>query len=179
MESENVWKKVITELKDVEILREKLPSEVIKEYCDKLEDVTDGNVLAKIGQYSHTIKQMTADNRPFQKFINEKITVKKNVTPQDYLGVIDDENRFTYEVYITGSKTKNYKYRFCFIEFGVPAYPVEIIIDDDIVDELGLQTTKLSINSVEELKTLFIKILNSNKITEVIKSLMAVNAQIE
>lgn len=173
MES-NVWKKAIDGIEEVENINEKLPSEIVKEYCDQLEDVTDGRVMAKIGQYSHSIKDMTKEG-VFSIFPNSKTYVTGEENPQDYLGIVDEESRFTYEIYITGSKTKNYKYRFCFIEFGIPAYPTDVIIDSDIADELQISTT-YNIKNSDEFKNIFVKILNSNKITEVIKSLMAVNS---
>lgn len=163
---ECVWKK---EFKNSE---KNLPNKMAKEFCNQLYDATNKKVMAKVEKYKTTIKDMS----PKSSFdmIGSISPFFNSTTEQTFLGEVEGKSVFTYELYITGDKTPNYKYRFCFIEYGISGYPVKIAIDSEISKELEISNI-ISCSNEKEYKDVLIKILNSNKLTDVIESLMSIN----
>ena len=149
---EKVWKN------NFKARNEEFPNEIAIEYCNQLYELTNKLVIAKVEKYDKNIKNME-DNMvinlsSFSPFLRK--------TTEQYLGEISENNGFTYEMFLTGINTPNYKYRFCFIENGVSPYPVRIVIDTDIANELNIET-KINCNKKEEYIDLLLLILNSKK----------------
>ncbi len=154
--------------------RKKMPNQIAIEFCNKLYNKTNKTVIAKVSTFNVSFKDMTSSSPIFNAI---KPTVLFDMsTVQDFLGAVDGNNKFTYEMYITGSKTKNYKYRFCFIEYGIEAYPLKIAMDSDIAKELE-KSTIVECENEQDYKKLLIDILNSKKLTDVIEGLMAINLE--
>lgn len=161
-----VWK---SNFKRTEI---KFPNSIATDYCNMLYDLTEHKVIAKVEKYKENIFNMNSayniDLMNLDFFNNKRI--------ENNLGEVSKSQKFTYELYLTGTNTKEYKYRFAFIENGVYPYPVTLAIDLDIAKEL--QSEKIiECKSEDEYKSVLIQILNSNKMTEVIEGLMAINEQ--
>lgn len=166
---ENVWK---NNFKNKEV---KFPNEIAIEYCNPLYELTSKLVIAKVEKYEKNIEEMTRVS-PIIAIPTSNLLLK-STNAEDYLGEISGSGKFTYELYLTGSNTPKYKYRFCFIENGVYPYPVRIIVDNDIAKELEIDTRVVCDNE-NEYKNIMIKILNSKKMNEVIEGLMTINSKI-
>lgn len=151
----------------------KFPRDIAVEYCNQLYEKTDKIVIAKVEKYDKNIEDMD-----FTFPIINLNPLVKNSKVEEYLGEVSGNDKFTYELYLTGMNTPKYKYRFCFIENGICPYPVKIAIDTDIAVELGYET-KISCENEDVYKEILIKILNSNKMKEVIEGLMTINFEID
>lgn len=93
---------------------------------------------------------------------------------QDKLGVIE-ETSFKYEMYLTASKIENYKYRILFAGYGIEGYPVKIVLEQDIADELNQKEDSgyiYTVNSKEEFERLLVSIFNSKTLQKIIQSLI-------
>lgn len=151
------------------------PNEIAKSYCDQLYEVTNKLVIAKVEKYSATL-----DSLDLSSALADLATSSlfKGSKAEELLGEVSGDDKFTYELYITGINTPNYKYRFCFIENGIYPYPVKIIMDTDIATELN-EKTRIKCDNEEEFKAYLIKILKSKKLYDVISGLMTINSKID
>ena len=165
----NVWKNQF-ENKDVTY-----PNEIAIDYCNQLYELTNKLVIAKVEKYDKNIEDMNTVSPLMSIAIANPLLRTKNV--EQYLGEVSESDKFTYEMYLTGSNTPNYKYRFCFIENGVYPYPVKIIVDNDIAKELVIDT-RITCDTEETYKQTITIILNSAKMKEVIEGLMTINSKI-
>lgn len=159
---ENVWKIKFN------ATMEETPSSIANKYCKQLYEMTDKKVMAKVEPVDMRFKDMSK----IYTFTWSKNYFEDDI--QAFLGETGEESKFTFELYITGAKTKSYKYRFCFIEYGIPAYPVSIALDKEIASELLLPEV-CDCNNSDEFKRVFVKIINTNKLKNVIEGVMSVN----
>lgn len=164
-----IWKK---QFKNKEV---KFPNEIAIEYCNQLYELTNKLVIAKVEKYDKNIDDMNTSS-PLMSIASVSPLLRTTKTEQ-YLGEVSENDKFTYEMFLTGSNTTNYKYRFCFIENSVYPYPVKIVLDTDIASELEIDTRVNCNNEEEYIETLSL-ILNSKKMTEVIEGLMTINSKI-
>ena len=166
----NVWKK------NYEELGKKLPNEIATEYCNQLYEITNKRVMAKVDIYNVNFDDMNTTTTVFDSIKSNVLFNMGNV--QDFLGETDGNDKFTYELFITGATTSKYKYRFCFIEYGITMYPLKIAMDRDIAVELE-KSEIVECKNQKEYSEQLISILNSQKLTSVIEGLMAVNKSTE
>ena len=164
----NVWKKEFRKKDKI------LPNKIAIEYCNELYNITNKKVIAKVSAYNVNFKDMNENSVVFNMIKSNPLFDSNNI--QDFLGEVEGNDKFTYEMYLTGVNTKNYKYRFCFIEYGITGYPLKIAIDTDIANGLEKSSVVECVNE-EEYKKLLIEILNSKKLTDVIEGLMAINSE--
>ena len=150
----------------------KLPNEIAKEICDELYDLTNNLVLAKVEKYDKTINSMNKNNSIISAVAMS--TLVKSTTVQDYLGEIEGSGLFTFEIYLTGINTPEYKYRICFMENGAFPYPVDMAIDADIAEELNCEPI-IRCNNEEEFINIIKLIVNSKKVKDVVEGLMTIN----
>ena len=164
---DNIWKNKF------ENANKKFPNQIALGFWHKLYDITNKKVIAKVEKYKVNINDMTEQSPLMNIAKINPLFSSTNV--QDFLGEVDGKNKFTYELYLTGEKTSNYKYRFCFIEYSICAYPVTVAIDSDIAKELEMSEI-VHCKDDSEYEKVLIAILNSKKMTEVIEGLMKINS---
>lgn len=146
-----------------------LPNDIARKFCNQLYGVTDKKVLAKVEPYNKNISDMnngTIIDIQLSSFIGKSI--------QENLGETGKNSKFTFELFLTGTKTKEYKYRFGFIEYGAIYYPVQMVIDEDIAKELGISTF-ITCNNEDEFVETLILVLKSKRLYNIIKGLLAIN----
>lgn len=165
---EKIWKNEFKK-KDV-----RFPKDIAIEYCNQLYVITDKKVIAKVEKYNKNFMDMNS-NAPVFK-VSSLNSLLESTKVEQFLGEVSGSDRFTYELYLTGKNTPNYKYRFCFIENGVYPYPVEVAIDNDIATELEIEA-ELTCVDEDAYKALLISILNSKKMKEVIEGLLTINSE--
>jgi hypothetical protein len=159
---------------DCEIQDIKPANELIQIQCEKLAEITNNKVLARISEYkeedfrSHTI---VPELKGFH-FLDEKV-----IDPQDSLGEKGENDEFVYEFYITSKKTPKYKYRICFIYFSITLYPVGLTIDKSIADSAGLEYTELDIEAEDDFEQILSEILGCKKVAKIIQNLLSINKE--
>ena len=121
------------------------PDEIVAIQCKYLENITEGNILARISQYRN---QHTHD-------------------------IVDDG--FMFEFFLTSKYAPNYKYTVMFIKHSIDYYPLTIQLDSDIADEIctggQFSNPNLTVNDENEFIHALSKIINSAKMRKVINSL--------
>jgi len=154
------------------------PDEIVNEQCDFLREATQGRIVAKVANYNGPIASYTAPPlvHNFAKALAPLyMSQEQKFDIQDKLGEIGDDpsNYFTFEFFITSMKTPNYKFRIMFLRYGIGHYPVELVLDEDIAINIGMEEPSFSCDSMDEFKDYLAKILNSPKVQTVIKTLYA------
>lgn len=85
----------------------------------------------------------------------------------------DDE--FHFEFYLTSKLMPNYKFSIMRISHKIPYYPLTIACDDDIIEEIEDNKYRiLTCNDEKHFISVLSKIINSNKINNVINSLYSI-----
>ena len=100
--------------------------------------------------------------------------VKEKVDIQNNLGKIGF-NKSKFEFYLTTPKLSEYKYRVLFFEYGIGGYPVKIVLEQGIADEIykkdGANYVLIE-NNEQELKNTVNKILLTKKVLGVMQELI-------
>lgn len=144
-----------------------VPFDVVKKTISIVESASNGYVIAKIENYDDTINSRTSISS-FVTALNSNM----QGDIQNKLGELENEIS-TYEVYLSVKRLKNYKYRIFFLEYGSVAYPVTIILNDDIAEySIGKSKTKYLIYNENDLKKLVNMIINSEYFIKLIQNLI-------
>lgn len=154
------------------------PYDIVKKQCELLARQTNGKIVARIANYTGPTKNYTKPN--VLKSISS-MYAEKEISIQDDLGEISLGSDFTFEFFITSTNTPNYKYRVMFLQHGIAFYPVYIVLDESIADELELDIDCDSIkcDSDDDFKQILKKILNSKSVVTVINGLLTIARQEE
>lgn len=100
---------------------------------------------------------------------------------QDNLGAIGYQN-FKFEFFLTAPKIENYKYRILFFEYGIGMYPVKIVLEQGIADEIFKKENANYIIEYEtknELENVIINILKTKKVIKVMQELIYATKRFE
>jgi len=172
--SEGMWK--IDPLPD----DQKHPLQIIQEQCDSLKDSTEGYIIARTSLYDGE-----TENRPsvpFSSIFDHKnISINSSIlfadagfNVQSKLGEVE-RRAFVFEFFITSKKTPKYKYRAFFLGTSLHGYPVTFTLEDDIRDELNMQSETITCVSEEDFQEILRKILGSKRIRSIVTGLLSYN----
>ncbi|MGB2809942.1 MAG: hypothetical protein WBC22_19535 [Sedimentisphaerales bacterium] len=81
-------------------------------------------------------------------------------------------NPFAFSFSLRGNFLENYSFKVLSFSHDITAYPVLMNINSEIATEIGIQDVKNEIKSHEELEAILQKILNSNRVSEVIGAII-------
>ena len=140
------------------------PDTIISELGKQLEEATNGFVKGVVREYEGPIEsydQLSA----FASIASALGTSVIHKDIQDNLGAIGYQN-FKFEFFLTAPKIENYKYRILFFEYGIGMYPVKIVLEQGIADEIFKKENANYIIEYEtknELENVIINILKTKK----------------
>ena len=100
---------------------------------------------------------------------------------QDNLGTIGYQN-FKFEFFVKAPKIENYKYRILFFEYGIGMYPVKIVLEQGIADEIFKKENANYIIEYEtktELENVIVNILKTKKVIKVMQELIYATKRFE
>jgi len=157
----NLWER------DFKIEKIDTPKSIVESQCGFLSKKTNDLVIAKVSEYNDSIRSHTIIDSGNSLGNHYK---PKKVYIQEALGEMTETN-FKYEFFITSKNTPNYKYRVFFFEYGISPYPVTLVVDDEISDELEWVNYEKEYDAEEAFKDALKEILNSEKIYTVVNSL--------
>jgi|GEM_PF-1792379 len=169
------------------------PIGIVHEQCRKLQELTEGGIIAQIVEYSgsfisvgvyETIQLYHAFKEGLSNCTKSNECDATSPPKWKYkLGELDESQADTnetqrkktlnYEFFITSSRTPKYKYRAFFLSVPPLGYPVTVILEQDIVDELGLQDEKYVCGSTVEFTEMLARILGSQRIGSILKGLLS------
>lgn len=153
-----------------------IPRDIILDQCEILNNNSGGRIIARISEYdgpyhSYTSQAGLSVMRSFGKIIGEDFNV------QNVLGSAGEDPKMAYELYLTSTATPKYKYRIMIIAYDIMLYPVSIALDESIAQEIEVQT-ELEINNQKNFEELLYKIWGSNKVKQIVKNLIKINASL-
>ena len=144
---------------------------VIENIVSQINGETDGMVFGSVEKYEGAVESYVSPSILDLGFIK----TETKVDIQESLGKIGDEVH-KYEFFLNTPVYEQYQYRVCFIEYGTANYPVKVIVEQSIADEIN----KSGYNSKyvylcrnrSELENLIINVIYSKKVISVIQELI-------
>lgn len=164
----NLWNRDYTVTDIVSVI------DILSEQCDAINKMTDGIIIGRISKYDGPIDSYSIAYTSVLAEAISKNIMAESFNVQDQLGEIPRQSYFTYEFFITSRDTPDYKYRVLFLQYGLGMYPVKVVLDDDIAKEIAINETEI-IENPENFLDYITKILNSDKVTSVIISLLNIH----
>lgn len=173
-----------------DLVNDVTPDKIIENSLQEIEKSTRGYVSGHIATYGGPIhsysKEVTVQKSSstaavmIANLYEPKTETKTvDIDIQDSLGAIGvDDHKF--EVFLTVKGMDKYKYRMMFVEYTSVSYPVTIVMNDDLVAEYSSSyDDTFELNSVEDVKKMMDKVINSNMIRRLIQSLISEAVRIE
>ncbi len=151
------------------------PDVVMREVCDELSEVTKGFVTGNVSEYEGQIESYDMISEIASISAGIAATTKKDI--QEQLGAIGERD-FKYELYLTVSQVKDYKYRILFVKYPIGGYPVKVVVEQGIADELNNEEGLgyvYTVETKEEFERFLVKIFNSKILQKVIQNLITVS----
>lgn len=148
------------------------PDMVMRDVCKDLNELTKGFVVGNVCEYNGNIESY--DTLGAMAALTTSLQGVIRVDIQDKLGAIGDVN-FKYELYLSANQIENYKYRILFVGYGISGYPVKVVVEQDIADELNDKEDSgyiYTVESKEDFEKLLISIFNSKTIQKVVQGLI-------
>ena len=149
------------------------PDTVIAELGNQLEKATNGFIKGVVREYNGPIEsydQMSA----FASIASALGTSVVHRDIQDNLGEICYQD-YKFEFFLTTSKLEDYKYRVLFFEYGIGMYPVKIVLEQGIADEIFKKENAdyvVEYATKTELENVILNILKTKKVTKVMQELI-------
>lgn len=145
-----------------------MPDIVMSDICNELEKITKGFVVANVREYDGKIESYDT-----MAALAASLQTSMRIDIQDKLGVIE-ETSFKYEMYLTANQIENYKYRVMFVGYGIAGYPVKVVLEQDIADELNNKEDSgyiYTIDSKTEFEELLVSVFNSKTMQKLFRIL--------
>ena len=154
------------------------PNIVIENIVSQINGETDGMVFGSVEEYEGAVESYVSPSVLNSTFV--RIGTKVDI--QESLGKIGDEVH-KYEFFLNTPVYEQYQYRVCFIEYGTANYPVKVIVEQSIADEInksGYNSKYVYLcrnrseleNNRSELEKLIISVIYSQKVIGVIQELI-------
>lgn len=155
------------------------PDKTIAEIGTQLETVTNGLVKGIVNEYDGPIESYNTLSGMASLVAALGTSQKYDI--QNDLGEIGYK-LFKFEFYLTSSILPNYKFRVMFFEYGLGGYPVKIVLEQGLADEIFKREDAdyiFEIPTKNELESTVADIVASNRAIKVIQGLINVslNAQ--
>lgn len=153
------------------------PDKTIAEIGTQLEAVTNGLVKGVVNGYDGPIESYDAYSGMASVAAAFAASVSQKYDIQNDLGEIGCA-LFKFEFCLTSSILPNYKFRVMFFEYGLGGYPVKIILEQGLADEIFNQEDAdyiFEIQTKNELENTVANIVASNRAIQVIQGLINVS----
>lgn len=135
------------------------PEEVIIESAKEIEEY-DGETTSYVRKSSFMAMAEA------MKSAEEKVDIQDSLGEQSGI-----DNKF--EVFFSVEGLDYYKYRIMFLKYGAIAYPVQVVLNEDIAEAYnGKKQYVYNVSSMKELKEMFETIVNTDFCTNLIQNLI-------
>ena len=165
------------------------PKKILEEQCRYLNEDTDGIVIGRVAGYPKKIDLYfetpatdalstglwssagSGDEKSGKRSARKKEDIQKE------LGEVGKEG-FTYEFFLTSKGTPDYKFRVLFMQYGITGYPVTVILEEGIADEINHSDEgyTYSIQNRKKYEELLTMIFGSKRFGEILTKLMQLNS---
>lgn len=150
------------------------PYTIIKNFADQIKEETNGMIKGAVEVYDGPVDSYTPSS--FLSVIQDTLAKPmKKIDIQESLGK-QGEALIQYEFYLSTPVFEHYKYRICFIQYGIANYPVKVVLEQNIADEINPQDDinnyVFSCNNWKEFNRLIKKVIFSKKIISIMQELI-------
>lgn len=166
------------------------PKAIIESLIAQIKEQTKGIVIGVIKEYDGPIepyKKVVQDSIPSIASMSISSIWNSHIQPKEEIIEVDIQNTLgktgdelsKYEFYLGTPIYEQYKYRICFLQHGIANYPVKVVLEQGIADEINKRgrnsTCIYNINSPTELEQLMVEIVTSRKVLEIMQELININ----
>lgn len=130
------------------------PNKVLKEQSEKLMEITNGIIYTDLSKRNALGDLLSNNSKP------------------DF---IKKDFNFNYE--LKGKYLDNYSYRIFSIHYNISIYPITILLNDNIVNDIGLEKNKIYISDFNNYKEILKKVFNSNHLKQVITAMIQLSKE--
>lgn len=164
------------------------PEAVIKDLIAMIKEETRGIVIGVISQYEgeiepykRTIRTPMPGLTAFAQALSSPMQPKEEIVEVDIQSNLGKEGDpiVKYEFYLGTPAFEQYKYRICFLQHGTANYPVKVVLEQSIADEINKQGKNSNCIYVktnkDELEALIREIISSKTVIEVMQELINIH----
>ena len=152
-----------------------LPEKVVSEMCDQLKSQTRNYIQGTVQPYNGCIESYKKGGI---KAITIAFSGEEEFDIQSDLGKVGYE-KHKFEFYLSATDLPKYRFRLMFFSYGIGGYPVKIVLEQSVADEIFQRADGKYIvecRSQNDLKNTVIRVLNSKRVVQIIQEL--INASI-
>lgn len=149
------------------------PNIVVEEIVSEISKATNDIIQGKVIAYSGPIFTYTKKGIDFSTLLS---TDEREVDIQDSLGK-QGEKEYKFEVFLNTPIYESYKYRVCFIQYGISNYPATVVLDKNVAHSISLGQSSKYIyrcSDRKELEDLMIKVIYCKQIISAMQELIRV-----
>lgn len=154
------------------------PDLVLAEVCTQLNNITKSFVQGNVRVYEGPIESY--DQLSAMASIAASISSVTRMDIQNKLGEIGTGTITKLEFFLSATQIPDYKYRVLFLEYGITGYPVKVVLEQGIADELNGEEDSgyiYEVDTKENFENLIVRILNSTKLNRIIQDLITVSGR--
>ena len=160
--------------------------QIVEEFIVELKKATKDKIIGVITDYNGAIEpyKKVVTKMPMSGLSAFASAFSSSLQPQEEIVEVDIQQNLgktgdtlqTYEFYITTPAYEQYQYRICFLQHGVANYPVKVVLEQSIADEInkkGLNSTCIyPCCSPSELENLLLDIIYSRTLKTIMQELI-------
>ena len=160
--------------------------QIVEEFIVELKKATKDKIIGVITDYNGAIEpyKKVVTKMPMSGLSAFASAFSSSLQPQEEIVEVDIQQNLgktgdtlqTYEFYITTPAYEQYQYRICFLQHGVANYPVKVVLEQSIADEInkkGLHSTCIyPCCSPSELENLLLDIIYSRTLKTIMQELI-------
>lgn len=155
-------------LEDVDMVS---PVKILEKASCEIEEITGGLVKGVISVYDGPIRSYKMTSA-ITAAIVRMAAAEQNYDIQDDLGEIGYEDE-KYDFCFIAPSLPNYKYRLMFMSFGIGGYPVELVLQEEVGEEIYNGSKYIfTADDRKELEALLERIFSSQKVIHVVQELV-------
>ena len=152
------------------------PDKVIKEVGNELSEITQGMVKCEVKEYDGPIRSFTQTKEVGTAALLTAFqtkTVEQHIDIQSRLGEMGNTQK-KFEVCLETPNNKDYKFRLMFIAYDATIYPVTVVLESDIANQLPQYGNGYiySFKSRKDFQSFFVDVINSDKAVTILQQLI-------
>lgn len=154
------------------------PEMVVSEMCDQIKSQTRNYIQGVVQPYEGHIESYKEAGINALSLALSNVSKEREIDIQCDLGRVGYENH-KFEFYLTAMALPKYRFRLMFFSYGIGGYPVKIVLEQSIADEIFQRTNGkyiIECKSRNDLKNTIIRVLNSKPVVQIVQEL--INASI-
>lgn len=159
------------------------PDVVLRETGEQLKEITRGLVKCEVLPYTGPISSYTHTRTVGPSALLDVFqprTVEEEVDIQSKLGEIGNTTK-KFEVCLETPNDKQYKFRLMFIKYNSTIYPVTVVLESDIANELPQYGNKYiyNIKSRNDFQRFVTNVINTDRVVNILQQLINLAGNIE